>query len=428
MYMAMQYDELLLEMHSRLEHDRDLSDAQVLRQIDLLLSEASHKCYIPLPERETLRSRLFNALRRLDVLQELLDDDTITEIMVNGTEGIFIERRGRISRWDTHFESRQKLEDVALRIAAGVNRTASELNPVVDARLEGGERVSIVMQPIALNGPVITVRRFPKKPITMSELIRWGSLSEEVCRYLTILVKSRYNIFISGGTGSGKTTFLNALAAFIPQDDRIITIEDNAELQIKGVENLVRLEARRPNEEGMGEITIRDLIRASLRMRPDRIIVGEVRGAETVDMLQAMNTGHDGSLSTGHGNSPQDMLSRLETMLMMTPGMELPLPAIRRQLASGIDLLVHLSRLRDKSRRVVSVIEIDGYDTLSGEIKLNPLFEFEEKTPAEDGSVVGELACRERLRGRGKLKRAGLEAELAALEDKLAGRGADPVA
>ena len=412
----MLYEEMLSAIHERLEHSRSMPDEEVYRKIDELLSEISRKNHLLLSQRAALRTRLFNALRRLDVLQELLDDDEITEIMVNGTDGIFIEKNGRISRWHGSFRTQEALEDIALRIAAGVNRTANELNAIVDARLPGGERVSIVMQPIAIAGPVLTIRRFPVHPITMEQLIRWESLTDKAGRFLNLLIKSRYNIFISGGTGSGKTTFLNALSSGIPKDERIITIEDNAELQIRGIPNLVRLEARRPNDEGAGEVTIRDLIRASLRMRPDRIIVGEVRGSETVDMLQAMNTGHDGSLTTGHGNSPQDMLSRLETMLMMTPGMELPLAAIRRQIASGLDIMIHLARLRDKSRRVLSITEIDGYDPSTGEILLHPLFEFTESGERPDGFIIGKLSRCGVLRHRGKMRRAGLEKELLALE------------
>ncbi len=394
------------ELLHRLEHYREMGDEEILERIDDLILSYSHDHYIRLNERWTVRLQLFNAVRRLDILQELIDDNRVTEIMVNGTESIFIEREGAITAWDKHFTSKEKLEDIVQQIAAGCNRRANEAVAIVDARLRGGERVNIVMSPVALNGPVITIRRFPDQPITMSQLISWNSVTAEAASWLEVMVKAGYNIFISGGTGSGKTTFLNALSNYIPKDERIITIEDNAELQIQGVENLVRLEARRPNEEGENGISIRDLIRSSLRMRPDRIVVGEVRGEETIDMLQAMNTGHDGSLSTGHGNSPQDMLTRLETMILL--GTEIPLQAVRRQIASGLDLLIHLGRLRDKSRRVLEICEIDAFNAESGEIDLHPLFRFEEQGVDEQGRVRGCLKRCGTLNNRMKLKRAGL--------------------
>lgn len=344
-----------------------------------------------------LRTELFNSVRKLDILQELIDDDSVTEIMVNGTEGIFLERDGRLSLWTKRISDREKLEDMVQQIAGRCNRIVNEALPVADARLEDGSRVNLVLPPVALNGPVITIRRFPNNPIHMEKLVELGAITKEAVVFLEKLVKSRYNIFISGGTGSGKTTFLNALSDFIPKEERIITIEDNAELQIRGVANLVRLEARQANTEGKNQVAIRDLIKASLRMRPDRIIVGEVRGEEALDMVQAMNTGHDGSLSTGHGNSPRDMLARLETMILM--GMELPLPAIRRQIASAIDIMVHLGRMRDKSRKVLEILEILGYDSVSGEIQTSELFVLEENG----------LVRKNPLQRNEKRKRAGLE-------------------
>ena len=336
----------------------------------------------------------------------ILDDDTVTEIMVNGTQSIYVERAGRLTKWEKHFTSREKLQDIVQSIVAVSNRVANESVPIVDARLKKGERVNIVMNPVAIEGPVITIRRFPDRPISMEDLTAWGSITQEAVDFLKKMVEAGYNIFISGGTGSGKTTFLNALSNFIPEDERIITIEDNAELQIRGNRNLVRLEARRPNAEGEGEVTIRDLIRSSLRMRPDRIIVGEVRGEETIDMLQSLNTGHDGSLSTGHGNSPRDMLSRLETMVIM--GMEIPIAAIRRQIASGIDLMVHLSRMRDKSRKVLEILEIDGYDIQTGEIRTHTIFEYQGLGEDKDGKLTGSLVKTGELIHTQKLERAGI--------------------
>ncbi len=391
----------------RLEMSRDMSDAEILDLIDELIAQSDPSRRMRFADRYQLKTELFNSVRRLDILSELLDDDSVTEVMVNGMENIFVERAGRLMKWDRSFTSREKLQDIIQSIVAYSNRVANESVPIVDARLERGERVNIVMNPIAIDGPVITIRRFPEKPISMEKLIAWGSVSREGAAFLKGLVQAGYNIFISGGTGSGKTTFLNALSNYIPKDERIITIEDNAELQIQGVPNLVRLEARRPNAEGDGEVTIRDLIRSSLRMRPDRIIVGEVRGDETIDMLQSLNTGHDGSLSTGHGNSPKDMLSRLETMVLM--GLEIPISAIRRQIASGIDIMVHLSRMRDKSRKVLEILEIDGYDVPTGEILTHTLFEYEMQGEDKKGRLVGELKKVGELHNRQKLDRAGIK-------------------
>lgn len=398
------YRELLME---RLEHYRELADEEIWEQIDELLASGAGEGYVRLAERRRIRTELFNSVRRLDILQELIDDDSITEIMVNGTKGIFIERGGGLEPWPARIGSKEKLEDIVQRIAARCNRTANEAVSIVDARLENGARVNIVMAPVALDGPVITIRRFPDHPVTIEQLIVWGSISAEAALFLRDLVVAGYNIFISGGTGSGKTTLLNALSDYIPKEERIVTIEDNAELQIRGVANLVRLEARRPNAEGDGEITIRDLIRASLRMRPDRIIVGEVRGEETIDMLQSLNTGHDGSLSTGHGNSPRDMLSRLETMVLM--GLEIPVQAIRRQIASGIDIMVHVGRMRDRSRKVLEILEITGYDTAKAEITTHTLYAFEETGEDARGRILGSLEKKDELICRGKLARAGLE-------------------
>ena len=395
----------------RLEHHRDLPDEEIRDLIDHLLTEEAHTRHIRLSARLALRDMLFNAVRRLDILQEILDDDSITELMVNGCRGgIFIEREGQLMRWYRSFSDQEKLEDLVQQIVAYSNRSANEANAIVDAHLEGGARVSVVMPPVAADGPIITIRRFPNHPIDISQLIGWGSVSAEAADFLEKMVISRYNIFISGGTGSGKTTFLNALSSFIPKDERIITIEDNLELQIQGVENLVRLEARRPNEEGRGEVTIRDLVKASLRMRPDRIIVGEVRGPELVELVTgALNSGHDGSLSTGHGNSSRDMLSRMETMFSMA-GLGFPVMAIRKQIASGIDLMVHLGRLRDKSRRVLEISEIDGYDYQSGEIMMHSLYEFRETGSDSRGLIIGELVRTGELVNTQKLERAGLAA------------------
>ena len=390
----------------QLEMSRDMPDEEILALIDELIAQTDPARRMRYADRSHLRTQLFNSVRRLDILQELIDDDSVTEIMVNGTDSIYVERSGRLAKWEKHFTSREKLQDIVQAIVAVSNRVANESVPIVDARLKKGERVNIVMNPVAIEGPVITIRRFPDRPIRMEDLIAWGSITAQAADFLKKMVEAGYNIFISGGTGSGKTTFLNALSNFIPEDERIITIEDNAELQIRGDRNLVRLEARRPNAEGEGEVTIRDLIRSSLRMRPDRIIVGEVRGEETIDMLQSLNTGHDGSISTGHGNSPRDMLSRLETMVIM--GMEIPIAAIRRQIASGIDLMVHLSRMRDKSRKVLEILEIDGYDVQTGEIRTHTIYEYQGLGEEKDGKLTGSLKKTGELIHTQKLERAGI--------------------
>lgn len=382
-----------------------MEDQEIYRQIDDLILEETRNRYVSLRRKEALRTELFNSIRKLDILQELIDDDSVTEIMVNGTEGIFLERNGRLLCWEKKITSKEKLEDMVQQIAGRCNRIVNESVPVADARLSDGSRVSLVLPPVALNGPVITIRRFPKNPIHMDRLVELGAVTTEAAAFLRALVRSGYNIFISGGTGSGKTTFLNALSDFIPKEERIITIEDNAELQIQGAENLVRLEARQANTEGKNSVTIRDLIKASLRMRPDRIVVGEVRGEEALDMIQALNTGHDGSLSTGHANSPRDMLSRLETMILMA--MELPLSAIRRQIASAVDILIHLGRMRDRSRKVMEIVEITGYDRASGEITERTLFQLEETKE----QPMGVLVRKQELLHVEKLNRAGIVLE-----------------
>lgn len=396
------------ELHGRLmellDTGRDISDGEIYEQIDRLLLRKDDGAYRSLRRRDALRTELFNSVRKLDLLQELVDNDQVTEVMVNGLDGIFIERSGRVEKWEKGFTSQEKIEDLVQTIAGRSNRIVNATVPIVDARLENGARVNMVLPPVAINGPIITIRQFPKRPITMQQLVAWGAVTEEAVQFLRRLVIAGYNIFISGGTGSGKTTFLNALSDFIPKDERIITIEDNAELQIQGVSNLVRLEARRENTQGEHAITIRDLIRASLRMRPDRVIVGEVRGEETIDMIQAMNNGHDGSLSTGHGNSPRDMLARLETMVLM--GIELPVSAVRRQIASGLDIMVHLGRMRDKSRKVLEIIEIIGYRYETEEILTHTLFEFEEGRRRSD-KLEGSLVKKGELLQRKKLERAG---------------------
>ena len=377
-------EELHEQIMEQIDLTKEVEDEELTRVIYEILRETEEQEYISLKEKTFLGKELFNAFRKLDLLQEFLEDEDITEIMINGTHNIFYEKKGKIFCSDKRFLSKTKLEDVIQQIVSTANRIVNEASPIVDARLPDGSRVNVVLDPIALNGPIVTIRKFPKESITMRQLIEWKSISEDVAVFLAMLVAAGYNIFISGGTGSGKTTFLNALSQFIPKDQRIITIEDNAELKIQGVANLVSLEARNANVEGAGEVTIRELIKSALRMRPDRIIVGEVRSAEAIDMLQALNTGHDGSLSTGHANSPRDMLSRLETMVLM--GMELPLPAIRRQIASGIDIIVHLGRLRDKTRKVLEVSEIKEYR--DGEIELRTLYQYEE-TGEKDGKVQG---------------------------------------
>lgn len=380
-----------------------LEDEDIGRVIDKCILEEAKNVYLPLKEKVQLRVELFNTFRRLDILTEFLEDEDVSEIMINGYDNIFIEKNGRIVPSDRAFESEEKLKSVIQQIVAECNRRINEANPVVDARLKDGSRVNIVMNPVALNGPVVTIRRFPDMAIDMRRLVELGSLNEPVSKILDALVKAKYNIFISGGTGSGKTTFLNALSNYIPKDERIITIEDSAELKIQGVNNLVRLEARNANIEGNNSISIRDLIKSSLRMRPDRIIVGEVRDEAAIDMLQAMNTGHDGSLSTGHANSAEDMISRLETMVLM--GMDIPFEAIKKQIASAVDIIIHLGRLRDKTRKVMKICEVAGMK--NGEIALNTLFEFTE-LGEEKGCIVGKLRKINDLMNVDKLAGSGL--------------------
>ncbi len=394
----------------RLDMTREHDEEELFAAIDEEICREAKERAIPFNWRKELRMRVFHSLRKLDVLQELLDEDGVTEIMVNGAEHIFYEKGGEIAAWDKQFSSREKLEDIIQQMVGSHNRAINEAEPIADTRLADGSRVNVVLPPIALEGPVVSIRKFPKNPIRMGQMVEMGSISEECAGFLEKLVKAGYNIFISGGTGSGKTTFLNALSEFVPKSERVVTIEDSAELQIQGVENLVRLETRNAGPEGNLEVTIRDLIRTALRMRPDRIIVGEIRGAECLDMLQAMNTGHDGSLSTGHANSCRDMLSRMETMVLM--GMELPLAAIRSQIAAGVDILVHLGRLRDKSRRMLSIMEVDG--VRQGEIQLNLLYEFVEMGES-NGKIAGCWLKRGELAHQGKLYAAGIGGQGAGL-------------
>lgn len=396
-------NEILDKVHSKIDLSREVTDEEIQSIIDDLIIQLGRSYALSLAQRSEIGKSVFHSIRKMDILQELVDCNDVTEIMINGTDNIFVEKSGEIYKWDKNFESKEKLEDVIQQIVAKCNRVVNEASPIVDARLENGSRVNIVLAPVALNGPIVTIRRFPDNPISVEDLIQYGSITKQVADELKKLVISGYNIFISGGTGSGKTTFLNALSNFIPQNERIITIEDSAELQIQGIPNLVKLETRNANAEGAKEIAIRDLIKSALRMRPDRIIVGEVRGSEAIDMLQALNTGHDGSLSTGHANSSEDMLARLETMVLM--GMDLPLSAVRRQIASGVDIIVHLGRLRDKSRRVLEICEIIGYE--DGEIKMQPLYQFNEYGE-ENGRVCGELKKKNQLINTDKLLRKGL--------------------
>lgn len=406
--MAIEHDELRRTIKNKLfnnmDFSREFSDEEMYELIDDQILRECRELNISLTEKKRLRMELFHSIRKLDVLQELVEDSEVTEIMINGCNDIFVEKKGQLQKQEISFESKEKLEDVIQQIVAKCNRVVNESQPIVDARLENGARVNIVLPPIALNGPIVTIRRFPDEPITMEKLIEFGSINRYLCDYLATLVSAGYNIFVSGGTGSGKTTFLNALSYYIPQDERLITIEDNAELQIKHVPNLVRMETRNANVEGCKEITIRDLIKSSLRMRPDRIVVGEVRGGECVDMLQAMNTGHR-SMSTGHANSAEDMLSRLEVMTMM--GMDIPLSAIRGQIASGIDIIVHLGRLRDKSRKLLEICELTGQIDTSGKIEMNTLFRFEETEDSTDEKVEGRWVMTGELKCDAKLKAAG---------------------
>lgn len=392
------------KLAENIDYSAEKSDEEIQELIDEMLTKESKIVPLGLTERGQLRRELFHAVRKLDILQDLVDDAQITEIMINGADNIFIEKAGRLYRSDLRFESKEQLQNVIQQIVADCNRVVNEASPIVDARLRNGSRVNIVLDPVALNGPIVTIRRFPDKPIMMEDLIAYGSIDREVSKWLQKLVQAKYNIMISGGTGSGKTTFLNALSYYIPEEERVITIEDNAELQLLGLPNLVRMEKRNANVEGCSEISIRDLIKTSLRMRPDRIIVGEVRGGEAFDMMQCFNTGHDGSMSTGHANSCEDMLSRLENMILM--GIEIPLTAIRQQIASGVDIIVHLGRLRDRSRKVMEITEVLGYE--KDKIALRVLYQFTETGEDAEGRIQGVLQKKGELSYVEKLQTAGL--------------------
>lgn len=394
-------EEVLQEIPAGVE----ISDSELSECIDEQIGLTARQQYIRLEEKRKLRHTIFNSIRKMDVLQDILEDEEVTEIMVNGPGRIFIEKNGRLTETGLAFQDRERLEDIVQQIASSGNRIVNESNPILDVRLADGSRVNIVLPPVALDGPVITIRKFPKEAMTMDKLLKIGAITEEAAEFLEKLVRAKYNIFISGGTGAGKTTFLNILSNFIPSEERVITIEDSAELQIQNIRNLVRLEARNANVEGKNQVTIRDLVKSALRMRPDRIIVGEIRDQTAIDLLSAMNTGHDGSLSTGHANSPADMLNRLETLVLM--GMDIPLAAIRQQIASGIDIVVHLGRLRDKSRKVLDISEVTGVS--DGKIKLQPLFLFREQKERR-GAVVGQLqATGRRLAETQKCERAGIK-------------------
>lgn len=387
-----------------------MSNEELEENIEALVSERLGVQYCSIEQRVSIVQQIYSSIRGFGLLDTILTDDTITEVMINGPDHIFIEQKGHLFRLDKHFESERRLEDIIQRIVGLAGREVNQANPICDTRLSDGSRVNVVLPPIALCGPTLTIRKFSKTPMTIEKLIEYESLTQDIADKLELLVKAKYNIFISGGTGSGKTTFLNALSNYIPKDERVITIEDSAELQIAGIDNLVSLETRNANVAGAGEITIRDLIKSSLRMRPERIIVGEVRGGEALDMLQAMNTGHDGSLSTGHANSTEAMLSRLETMVLQGAA-GLPLDAIRQQIASAVDIIIHLSRLRDKSRKTVEITEVLGLE--DGRIKLNPLYVFEEDENSTLEKVSGSLKrTNNRLVNDYKLKLSGLYTEI----------------
>lgn len=387
-----------------------INDDELEEKIEEIVLSRIGDMYCSIEQRVSIVQQVYSSIRGFGLLDSIISDDTITEVMINGPDNVFIEQNGRLFKMDKHFESQRKLEDVIQRIVGLAGREVNQANPICDTRLPDGSRVNVVLPPIALCGPILTIRKFSKTPMTIEKLIQYGSITQEIADKLEILVRAKYNIFISGGTGSGKTTFLNALSNYIPKDERVITIEDSAELQITGVDNLVSLETRNANTSGAGQITIRDLIKSSLRMRPERIIVGEVRGGEALDMLQAMNTGHDGSLSTGHANSTQDMLSRLETMVLQ--GAEgLPLEAIKQQIASAVDIIIHLSRLRDKSRKTMEITEVVGVE--NGQIILNPLYKFEEDENSTLEKVSGSLKRTEnKMVNDFKLKLAGIRTEI----------------
>lgn len=397
--------EIKSEVVDRIDLYKDYEDEEIIEVIDDVIINKSKKMYISIDDKRKLKRSIFNSIRKYDILQDLIEDPTITEIMINGPDNIFIEQKGEIRLWEKTFESSKKLEDIIQSIVSKSNRIINEANPIVDSRLADGSRVNIVLPPLSLTGPIVTIRKFPDKPISMKKLIQLGSLTKELAEYLEKLVIAGYNIFISGGTSSGKTTFLNVLSNYIPSDERVITIEDSAELQIRNIPNLVRLEVRNSNIEGKGGVSIRDLIKSSLRMRPDRIVVGEVRDGAAIDMLQAMNSGHDGSLSTGHANSAIDMLSRLETLILM--GMDIPLTAVRKQIVSAIDIIIHLERLRDKTRKIIEVSEL--VDCIEGEYVLNKLYEYRETNEDKNGKVIGEIVKTNNLLiNDAKLRRAGI--------------------
>lgn len=397
-------DKLKCRIMEELDGRMQVEDEELRALIDQVVLEEGRQGYFPLRKRMELKRELFDSFRRLDILQELVDDPEITEIMVNGSKDIFVEKRGKVLRWKKQFESTEQLEDLIQQIVSRVNRSVNLSSPIADARLEDGSRVHVVLAPVAIEGPVLTIRKFPE-PITMEKLVQYGSISKEASEFIKMLVCAGYNLFISGGTGSGKTTFLNAVSEFISKEERIITIEDSAELQIRHIPNLVRMETRNGNLDGSKEISVRDLIKASLRMRPDRILVGEVRGSEALEMLQAMNTGHDGSISTGHGNSPRDMITRLETMVLMAA--DLPLPAVRSQIASAVEIMVHVGRMRDRTRKVLEIAEVCGYE--DGEVHLETLYEFKEKEGSSRELVEGGLFQVGKLQNTGKLLSAGWE-------------------
>ena len=388
----------------------ELKDEQLEPKIEEIVQDRLRGKYCPIEQRLNIITQIYSSIRGYGLLDSIMNDDSITEVMINGPDNIFIEQNGRLFKLDKAFPDDKQLTDVIQRIVAKAGREVNQANPICDTRLEDGSRVNVVLPPLALCGPTVTIRKFSKDPMTMEKLIGYGSLTKEIAEQLELLVKAKYNIFVCGGTGSGKTTFLNALSNYIPRDERVITIEDSAELQIVGVDNLVRLETRNANSSGAGEVTIRDLIKSSLRMRPERIVVGEVRGGEALDMLQAMNTGHDGSLSTGHANSTEDMLSRLETMVLQGAN-GLPLEAIRQQIASAVDIIIHLSRLRDKSRKTMEICEVVEYvpGPGGGEIKLNPLYKFVEDEKTTLSKVSGRLVRTEnKMIGVQKLRNAGI--------------------
>lgn len=396
-------EELKKQILERVDLSREVSDEEIQELIDEVVLSCGKERHLSLNERCRIKRELFYALRKMDVLQELLEEKSVTEIMVNGTDGIFLEKNGKLSRWEKSFSSKERILDIIQQITGACNRVVNEASPIVDARLENGDRVHVVLPPVAVNGPIITIRRFPEEPVTMQKLLELESLSEEEAEFLKKAVQAGYSILVAGGTGSGKTTFLNVLAGHIPQDERVIVIEDTAELQIRNVPNLVRLETRDGGAEDCREISMRDLIKAALRMRPTRLIIGEVRGAEAFELLTCLNTGHDGSLSTCHANSTADTVTRLETMVLM--GMELPLQAIRRQIASGVDLIVYLGRLRDKSRRLLEITEVTGME--GEQVELNPLFLFR-VTGERNGKICGIQERVGEMKQIEKFQRAGM--------------------